>query len=80
MEVLTDTEHKLMQSAAEQLRLAGLGALLIAEHYQNNRLADIATSIFRLHGRLETEHGKIVSGKTRKPRRKKEKSDAEMDK
>lgn len=70
--MLTDTEHKLMQSAIEQLRLSGLGALLIAEHYQNNKLADIAESIFKLHGRLETEYGKMVSGKTRKPRRKKE--------
>lgn len=77
--MLTDTEHKLMQSAAEQMRLAGLSALLIAEQKTNKKLEKIAESILKLHGVLETAYGKMVSGKTRKPRRKKEKADAEMD-
>ena len=75
--MLTDTEHRLMQSAIEQLRLVGLSALLIAEQHTNKNLEKIAESILKLHGRLETEYGKMVSGKTRKPRRKKEKADGE---
>ena len=73
--MLTDTEYKLLQSAAEQLRLAGLSAFLIAEQHTNERLEKIAESIIKLHGALETEYGKMVSAKTRKPRRKKEEAD-----
>lgn len=77
--MLTDTEHRLMQSAAEQLRLVGLSALLIAEHNQNNKLANIAESILKLHGVLETAYGKMVAVSTRKPRRKKEEMDGQDD-
>lgn len=70
--MLTETEHRLMQSAAEQLRLAGLGAMLIAEQYSNKKLEKVALSILKLHGAMETEHGKMVSVHIRKPRRKKE--------
>ena len=70
--MMTDTEHKLLQSAAEQLRLSGLGALLIADLHANKRLEKIAESILELHGKLETEYGKMISAKKRKPRRKKE--------
>ena len=74
---LTDTEHKLIQSALEHLRIAGLAVWEIAKQHNQKGLGKIAEAILKKHGALETEYGKIISTKARKPRRRKEEMDGE---
>lgn len=73
--MLTDIEKTLMQASVENLRLTGLGVWRIAENKKNKKLYAIAEKIFKLHGALETEYGKMIAAKARKPSRKKEKMD-----
>ena len=75
---LTDTEHRLIQSALENLRTAGLVVWKIAKQHNQKGLGKIAEAILKRHGALETEYGKIISTKARKPRRKKEEMDGKL--
>ena len=72
---LTEAERTLIQSALEHLRVAGLAVWEIAKQHEQKRLGKIAEAILKKHGALETEYGKIISTKARKPRRKKEERD-----
>ena len=74
---LSDTEHKLIQSALENLRVTGLAVWEMAKQHNQKGLGKIAEAILKKHGALETEYGKIISTKARKPRRKKEEMDDE---
>lgn len=69
---LTEAERYLIQSALESLRTAGLAIWKIAKQHNQKNLGTIAEAILKKHGALETEYGKIISTKARKPRRKKE--------
>ena len=75
--MLTEAEHKLMQSALESLRVTGLAVWEMAKQHNQKGLGKIAESILKKHGALETEYGKIIAVKAHKPRRKKEEMDAE---
>lgn len=57
---LTDTEHKLIQSALEHLRIAGLAVWEIAKQHEQKRLGKVAEAILKTHGALETEYGKMI--------------------
>lgn len=75
---LTDTEHRLMQSALESLRVTGLAVWDMAKQHNQKGLGKIAEAILKKHGALETEYGKIISTKARRPRRKKEEMDGKI--
>ena len=72
---LTDTEHRLIQSALENLRVAGLAVWKMAKQHNQKGLGKVAEAILKKHGALETEYGKMITAKARKPRRNKEKRD-----
>ena len=76
---LTETEHRSMQSALENLRIAGLSVYKIARQRDLKRLEKMAEAILKKHGALETEYGKIILMKVRKPRRRKEEMDGQDD-
>ena len=57
---LTEAEHKLMQSALEHLRVAGLAVWEIAKQHKQKRLGKVAEAILKKHGALETEYGKMI--------------------
>ena len=69
---LTDEERNLIQSALENLRLAGLSVWKVAKQHRQKRLEQMATAILKKHGALETEYGRMLATKVRKPRREKE--------
>ena len=76
---LTDEERNLIQSALENLRVAGLAVWEMAKQHNQKGLGKIAEAILKKHGALETEYGKMIMAKTRKPRRKKEEINGEKD-
>ena len=76
---LTEAERYLIQSALESLRIAGLVVWETAKRHEHKRLGQIAESILKKHGALETEYGRMLTTKVRKPRRKKEEMDGQAD-
>lgn len=76
--MLTETEHKLMQSALENLRITGLAVWKIAKQHNSKGLGKVAEAILKKHGALETEYGKMMTAKVRRPRRKKEEMDGKI--
>ena len=74
---LTKAERYLIQSALESLRIAGLVVWETAKRHEHKRLGQIAEAILKKHGALETEYGKMMTAKARKPRRRKEEMDGE---
>lgn len=69
---LTEAERYLIQSALESLRIAGLVVWETAKRHKNKRLGQIAESILKKHGSLETEYGRMLATRVRRPRREKE--------